>query len=53
MGAATEKTPGEQAVEIQRLIGDAQDRLTRAERALKMLVERLEALEGEKRAGRQ
>ena len=47
MPAATEKTPGEQAVEIQKLIEDAQDRLTQAERALKMLVARLEAHEGE------
>jgi len=43
--AATEKSPSEQAVEIRKLIDDAQDRLTQAERALKTLVERLEAHE--------
>lgn len=45
--AATEKSPSEQAVEIQKLIDDAEDRLTQAKRALKMLVERLEAHEEE------
>ena len=43
--AATEKSPSEQAAEIQKLIDDAQDTLTQAKRALKMLVERLEARE--------
>ncbi len=49
---ATEKSPSEQAVEIQKLIDDAQGRLTQAKWALKTLVERLEAHEEETEKGR-
>ncbi len=41
--AATEKSPSEQAAEIQKLIGDAQDRLSQAKWALQTRVERLDA----------
>jgi ATP-dependent Clp protease ATP-binding subunit ClpC len=45
--AATEKSPSEQAAEIQKLIDDAQDRLSQAKWALQTLVERLDAHEKE------
>ena len=50
--AATEKSPSEQAVEIQKLIDDAQDGLTQARWALETLVERLKAHEEETKGKR-
>ena len=41
----TQKSSAEQIAEIQKLIEDAEDRLTQAKWALKTLLRRLEALE--------